>query len=151
MPAPFFGAPYRRDVDDRDPFQGLDLGLQQIHRVDRQRLVEGHVDDGGDAAGGSRGRGIGQARDSLGAPGMDLAVDHAGEYQVARGIDGLRRRRRIAHPERPDHPVADREEAAPQHAVGEHQVSVDDEIEHDSFSLSLPGQPGNNSCALLNC
>ena len=76
------------DVDDGDPLQGLDLGLKQVDRVDRQRVVEGHVDDGGDPAGGCRDRCIGEPRDPLAAPGMDLAVDDAGEDQVACGIDG---------------------------------------------------------------
>ena len=71
------------DVDGGDALQGLDLRLQQLDRIDRQRVVEGHVDDGGDAAGGRRDRGIAEPRNPLAAPGMDLPVDDAGEDQPA--------------------------------------------------------------------
>lgn len=119
-----------RDVDAGDALQRLHLGLEQLDRVDGQGVVEGHVDDGGDAAGGGRDRGVGEAGDALAAPGTDLAVDHAGEDHPARGVDVLRGFRRLAHAQRADHAVAHREEAAFEHTVGEHQVSAHDEVEH---------------------
>ena len=64
---------------------------------------------------------------------MDLAVDDAGEDQPARGIDRLRRLRRVASAERANDPVADREEAAREHPVGEHEVAADHEVVHAPY------------------
>ncbi len=64
---------------------------------------------------------------------MDLAVDDAGEDQQARGIDRLRRNRRFARAERPDDPVADREEAAREHPVGQHEIAADHEVVHAPY------------------
>ena len=76
-------------------------------------------------------------RDPLAAPGMDLAVDDAGEDQMACGFHGLRRFRRGTRAERADRAVPDREEALGKHAVGKHEVAAHDEVEHPSSPLTL--------------
>src|SRR5690606_31069823 len=78
------GAAPEADVDVRlaggDPL----LGAQVVHRRGGREGVEGHVDEGGDAAGG-RGAGGGPEALPLGAAGVvdvDVGVDQAGQQDV---------------------------------------------------------------------
>ena len=65
---------------------GFDLLLQPLQVVERCRIVIGHIDDGGDAAGYGRARGGADAGQSAIATGMRLAVNDAGQDQLVTAI-----------------------------------------------------------------
>ncbi|WP_449376043.1 hypothetical protein [Bosea thiooxidans] len=85
-----------RDVDMGVALDHRDLLVEELGAGDRLRLVIGHIDHDGDAAGRRRARAHADAFVIGLAARVDLAVDDAGHDPLAAEILGLARRRRRA-------------------------------------------------------
>ena len=117
------------DVAMRQRLDGLHLGLEPHQRVQRVRVVIGHVDHGRDAAGQRRAAGRGETRQATIAGRMRLAVDEAGKEQRVAEILGERRFGRRTASDRRDGLARDRDPAVLDQPVGADQRAAQDEIE----------------------
>lgn len=118
----------KRHVHMGRRLQHFAFGLEQLAGGHRIRLVIGHVDNGGDAA---RGGGPGQVfepGETVGRPGVDLAVDDAREYEATAEVLGLSGGGWVALAEGRDFAVGDRDVAIGQNPIGQDQIAPDQQI-----------------------
>jgi hypothetical protein len=105
------------------------LVVQSGDGVERRRIVVGHVDDGGDAAGNGRAGCRTDARQAAIGAGVRLAIDDAGNDQAFAGIEGFRCLRRGAGTDGGDLAGGDGDPGVFERAVGKDRCAADDEIE----------------------